>query len=290
VRFLSHEVPRWRRENGCFSCHNNGDGARALFAARAAGYEVPEEALSDTLAWLSRPGTWDDNKGDPGFSDKRLARIQFSSSLFEAAAAGLVEDSQALDEAARNLLGDQSADGSWPIDAGEQVGSPVTYGAPLATYFALRTLAAADAGSFSVPIRDARRQLLSLTPHSVPDLAAVLLCLLDEPLSEEQNQRLELADRLSKGQKLDGGWGPYQFSPSEVFDTALALLVLSRFPELSPDQRAAIQKGREYLKQTQLESGGWIETTRPSGADSYAQHISTSAWATQALIATRQWN
>src|SRR5262249_25750881 len=30
VAYLVREVPLWSQENHCFSCHNNGDGARAL--------------------------------------------------------------------------------------------------------------------------------------------------------------------------------------------------------------------------------------------------------------------
>ena len=58
IDYLTVEVPRWSRENGCFSCHNNGDAARALFAARDRGMKVPREALADTLGWLSRPAAW----------------------------------------------------------------------------------------------------------------------------------------------------------------------------------------------------------------------------------------
>jgi hypothetical protein len=35
--FLAVEVPRWSRENRCFSCHNNGDAARALYQASRVG-------------------------------------------------------------------------------------------------------------------------------------------------------------------------------------------------------------------------------------------------------------
>ena len=41
VAFLSAEVPRWSRENHCYSCHNNGDAARALYEASRAGIRVP---------------------------------------------------------------------------------------------------------------------------------------------------------------------------------------------------------------------------------------------------------
>src|SRR5262245_47892110 len=80
VEFLKREVPAWSRENGCFSCHNNGDAARALYAASRKGRRVPDHVLADTTEWVKRPARWDDNKGDPGFSDKRLADIQFAAS------------------------------------------------------------------------------------------------------------------------------------------------------------------------------------------------------------------
>src|SRR6185436_19333086 len=46
VEFLKREVPAWSRDNGCFSCHNNGDAARALYAASKKGYHVPHEVLA----------------------------------------------------------------------------------------------------------------------------------------------------------------------------------------------------------------------------------------------------
>jgi hypothetical protein len=48
-----------------------------------------------------------------------------------------------------------------------------------------------------------------------------------------------------------------------------------------------IRTGRAYLIAHQQEDGSWPETTRPSGGVSYAQRMSTSAWATWALINTR---
>ena len=36
IAYLEDEVSAWSRSNGCYSCHNNGDGARALYEAVAA--------------------------------------------------------------------------------------------------------------------------------------------------------------------------------------------------------------------------------------------------------------
>src|SRR5262249_40266900 len=73
VDFLRREVPAWSRDNGCFSCHNNGDAARALYTASQQGYRISPDALAETTAWLSEPRKWDKGKGNPGFNDQRLA-------------------------------------------------------------------------------------------------------------------------------------------------------------------------------------------------------------------------
>ena len=52
--------------------------------AKAMSFEVPESSTADTTEWLKKPEGWDNNKGDAGFSDKRLARIEFANALIEA--------------------------------------------------------------------------------------------------------------------------------------------------------------------------------------------------------------
>jgi hypothetical protein len=116
VAFLAREVPAWSKRNGCFSCHNNGDGARALFIASQKGYKFAADVLADTKDWISRPRSWDENKGDPGFSDKSLADIQFSASLSGAIDAGVLADSPSLHQAAERLIKSQAPDGSWRIE------------------------------------------------------------------------------------------------------------------------------------------------------------------------------
>src|SRR5215469_11791558 len=89
IDFLGREAPRWQPENHCFSCHNNGDAARALLLAQSRGHSLPKDALTDTIAWLRRPEAWDETHGSPAFSDRKLARIEFSAALAEAVRDGL---------------------------------------------------------------------------------------------------------------------------------------------------------------------------------------------------------
>lgn len=286
LAFLIREVPAWSPENQCYSCHNNGDGARALYTAHRLGFKIPAEALADTTAWLLRPHTWDKNGGDGPFSDKKQARIQFAATLVEAGDVGLVKDEHALRKAAELVAEYQEKDGAWQVEASGSLGSPTTYGAALATYYAARTLRKADAKHYETALTRAEKWFRALPVKTVPDAVGVLFALDGAEDTEAKSQRERCLTLLRKGQTRDGGWGPFTTSPPEVFDTALATLALSRFPK-EAELAAMTKRGRAFLLAEQQKDGGWPETTRPSGSESYAQRISTTSWALRALLATR---
>jgi hypothetical protein len=62
----------------------------------------------------------------------------------------------------------------------------------------------------------------------------------------------------------------------------LALATVAGSAEVDPMR----PRGRAFLVSLQEEDGGWPATTRPPGAESYAQRLSTTGWATLALLAT----
>ena len=302
VAYLSQEVPNWPRESNCFSCHNNGDAARALYVAGTMSHAVPSAALEDTTTWLLRPLDWSEAKGDPGFSDLKLARIQFAAALTEAIQTNVVEDREPLVTAAERLLEDQEEDGSWDVDVPGVVGSPATYGDTLGTYMARRTLQTAGEARFSAAIERADAWFLTATSSATVDVAAIALALADRLRSPTepdgstteaavQTKFRQVVEHLLNNQSSDGGWGPYPKSPSEPFDTAITLLALKGALDQQEGDRGTIRQriteGRAHLVARQLPAGGWPETTRPSGFQSYAQHISTSGWATLALLKTR---
>ena len=295
VAFLSREVPRWKAENDCYSCHNNGDAARALIAAAARGFTVGT-AMDDTLDWLRRPGGWNKNKTTGGIDDKPLARIQFASALRLA-----VDNRRAtrdvLGEAAQIVAADQKSDGSWQLDSSQSLGSPATYGTTLATAAARRTLAVSSREDLKPSLAKADAWLRSTRVETVIDAAAVLLALERADDAPARTQRERALRTLQAGQSPGGGWGPYVNVGPQVFDTALALLALDELrttpslaaPVFSSAQFAqAVARGREYLTSQQNDDGSWPETTRPANQESYAQRISTTGWALLALLATAQ--
>jgi hypothetical protein len=286
LTYLAAEVPRWSADHKCYSCHNNGDAARALYSAIRLGRKIPDEATFDTDRWLAGPEGWDKNGGDGPFSDKALARLQFASALASAVEAGRIKDRAPLLRAANRLVDDQAEDGSWKVDENDQVGSPATYGRRLATWSARETLRIADASRLRPRIDRADAWLRRQPVESVMDASTALLARTSDDSPDGLARRDAALNLLNRGQTRDGGWGPFARSPAEAFDTALALLALDRYRD-RPGVPSMIEKGRAYLVETQREDGSWVETTRPTGAESYAQRLSTSGWATQALLAVK---
>jgi hypothetical protein len=287
IGFLATEVPAWRRENGCFSCHNNGDGARALYQASRAGFEVKDSTLHETTEWLAQPGNWSDNRGDDEFNDPKLAALQFAAALLESQTSDRGERrSEALTEAARLVATFQEPDGSWRPQTSGLVGSPITWGRILSTAIACDVLNAADPMEFRPAIVKADRWLRESEPKNVLDAAALLWGLSSAKDQAAAAQREKALVLIREGENPDGGWGPYVTSATQTFDTALTLLALSRL-DPTPETQRLIRRGTEQLVKLQLEDGSWPPTTRPPGANSYAHRISTSAWALQALLAVR---
>ncbi len=293
VAYLRAEVPRWRREHPCYSCHNNGDATRALLAASTRGHAVTD-AIGDTVAWLATPERWDTNARRGGSEEQPLARIQFASALASMVDAGRAE-ADALDRAAGLLVVHQQDDGSWRLSDTQMLGGATFYGTSLATAMARRILVRAKTASVRSPLAKASGWLRTTSPVTVLDASAVLLGLERDSDPAAATQRQRSLAILQRGQGPDGGWGPYVTSQSEAFDTALALLALaglrpvdalSTAPYSARELDAAVERGRASLLRTQNPDGSWPETTRPPNGDSYAQRISTTAWALMALLET----
>jgi hypothetical protein len=161
----------------------------------------------------------------------------------------------------------------------------VTYGRALATWMSMRTLAASGE-KYRARLAKARAWFETSEPKGVLDAAATLWALADEAGQKAEAQRERALELVRRGQSDDGGWGPFVNSPPEVFDTALVVIGLAAQRDQAK-VRTMTTRGRGFLLAAQSADGSWPATTRPSGVDSYAQRLSTSAWALAALLATR---
>ncbi len=270
----------------------SGDAIRALLEAGARGYDVGT-ALDDTLSFLKKPAAWDQNKAPSGFDDMRLMRVQFASALAVAERHGKAASTD-LEAAAKLLVADQAANGSWELDQSQSLGSPATYGTILATWSARTSLIASGIQPDNFTIVQADRWLRGLTVENVFDASSLLLALdLTGDVMADGLRRSALSI-VRSGQAPNGGWGPYATAPPQVFDTALAVLALSALnvePRIArstyrPEELLeAIARGKAFIESQQQPDGSWPETTRPAGQESYAQRLSTTGWALLALLA-----
>src|SRR5262249_50938201 len=155
-----------------FSCHNNGDAARALYTAARLSRPVAAEALADTTRWLSGPERWEQTGANAAASDQPLARIQFAAAAVAAFDAGRLKDRAVLSRGAARGRAGQARDGSGPVDAAGSPGSPATYGVCLATAQARRPLERIDARRYRAALDRADRWLRQARPDGVLDAAA----------------------------------------------------------------------------------------------------------------------
>jgi hypothetical protein len=294
VDYLAREVRAWPRDKGCFSCHNNGDGVRALHLARASGFDVPQGTLTESTNWLRTPEKWQADSHEEPFKDPKLATVQFAAALAELQAvdgAGEGGDQGPLATAAAALAEFQGDDGAWHIDHSGLGGSPITYGDALATVLSRRTLLAADRDRFAAEIAAADRWLRSSDSQRIVDAAAIMWGLAGEDDAAAREQQARCLQLILRGQAKSGGWGLFTNRETEAFDTAIAILALGSVEgapvaadDVTTQVQAAIDRGCAYLIATQSPDGSWPETTRPAGGHSYAHRVSTTAWAAVALL------
>lgn len=291
VDYLKVEVPKWKQEHPCYSCHNNGDATRALLVAGAKGYDIGT-SLDDTLSFLKQPSHWDQNKAPSGFDDKQLARIQFASALAVAERYGKAASTD-LEAAAKLLTADQQPDGSWKLDNSQSLGSPATYGTIIATWSARSTLISSGMQPDNFTIVQTDRWIRGVAPENVLDASATLLALELSSDVMAENLRRTCLGILREGQAPSGGWGPYVTAAPQVFDTAMAVLALNaltaeprlaRFAYRPEELKETIAKAKAFIVSQQRPDGSWPETTRPANQESYAQRISTTGWALLALL------
>jgi hypothetical protein len=280
--FLTRELAQWHAEERCASCHHDGDAARVLWSFDAGFDALREARLAEHRHRLLRSSLWCDPQADPRFRDERLALVQRAAALHAALARGARLDVGAMESLFEALRAEQEEPGCWLGSTTTGLGGPVTYGPFLATAVALGALdERVDAASVAA-VRRGRAWLANATPSATMEHAAVAWALAAPREPREREARDVAVEALLARAARSGGFAPWEQGPSEVFDTALALLALEAQPA-APDIERARAAARGYLEREQELDGGWRETTRPAGGESRAHRVSTSAWAAQAL-------
>ncbi len=246
------------------------------------------QPLAETLAFLAAPETWDANGPDGPFKDLKLQRLQFAVALAEAQAAGVLKDVRSLEQGrgaggrvaiARRLLGHRRA--RHHRLAGRRMA------ACWPRRMACRHCSVARPTNIAEQVDKAQRWLETQRAqerarrgrdHHRPDWPTHSEAARHAPRAMLETDRAGPLDRRRLGTVREfaarrvrhGDRGVRPVGARRQFIRASDSSAVASF--CSPQQEA---------------DGGWPATTRPPGVDSYAQRMSTTGWALQALLASR---
>jgi hypothetical protein len=280
------------KERKCFTCHSQAVPVFAMAEVRMRGFEIDDEIfesqLDHTAAHLKRGlKGYLKGKGQGG----RVMTAGYALWTLEAGDRKRDETTAAV---VHYLLEFQKDDQRWHQSSSR----PPSSGSDFAnTYLALRALRefATDEQQTAADdrIKDVGKWLLATEAAGTEDRVFRFRAL---PYVDAGTEELDAArDGLVSLQQADGGWSQRPNMKSDAYATGSVLTALLRNGSKSGE--AVIQRGVDYLLDTQLEDGSWHVVTRAKPFQPYFetgfphekdQFISTAAtgWATIALALT----
>lgn len=284
--------PRFFRQSGCISCHNNSIPSLAATRAKAAGIAVDAELAAHPskaalAAWGPRTETLAIGASTVG---GLTANVSYG---LLAMAEERAPRNRVTDAAALGLARVQAPDGSWTIpDSRPPLGGSIIKWTALSARSLQAYMPNGLRSQTEDHLRGARTYLLNAQPHDTQDQAFQLTGLHWTGAPREAIAKGRA--RLLGLQREDGGWSQLPTMPSDAFATGEALYALHTAG--MPAKDPAYQRGVAYLLRTQLEDGSWFVRSRglafqpfrdsglPHGRDQFLSAAATG-WAAIALSA-----
>ena len=289
VALLQTSTREFFRASGCVGCHHQPLTSVALKNARAAKIPVDETAAKQDvkimfgLTGMFGPGSLQ-SFDPPGFIDMVVYP------LFGLSAAGAPADFN-VDALVAYVAAHQTPNGGWDYPIGISRAPIEENNISRATYsvYTLRNYAwPARRAEFDTRIERARKWLAAAKAATSYERSEQLLGL--RWAGADEAEIAPVVKALLSQQRADGGWSQNAHLESDAYATGLAIFAL-RETNAGAD---AINRGRAYLRKTQLADGSWYVRSRapkfqpyfeagfPHGHD---QWISTpaTAWAVAAL-------
>jgi hypothetical protein len=279
-------------EKTCFTCHSQALPVLALSEARQRGFQIDENTfqtqLQHTAAHLKR--------GLAGYKKGRGqgGRVLTAGYALWTLEAGDWKPDEVTSAVVHYLLTYQKDDERWHHGGSR----PPSSGSDFATtYVALRALKVFGTEE-QLKETDARLAVVSnwlkkTKPKDTEDQVFRFRAM--SYLNADEKLIASSRDELIKAQQRDGGWAQKKDMTSDAYATGSVLVALLR--ESSEESAAVVNRGVNYLLDSQLDDGSWHVVTRAKGFQPYFetgfphgkdQFISTAAtaWSTLALTLT----
>jgi ankyrin repeat protein len=294
VELLQAGSRQFFRKSGCMGCHHQPMAANAVAAARSFGIHVDEAAAAEdakAIAGLTAqfgPGALQ-GFDPPGGLDM----LNFP--LFGLAAAKAQPDLH-IDSTVFWIAAHQGPSGGW--DVTREISRPPFEESNIsATAYAIHSLRSfswpARQAEFDQRIARAKAWLAQAKPRTSYERADQLMGLKWAGATEAE--LAPIARALLAAQRTDGGWAQNPWLASDAYATGLAVHAL-RAAGMSKLDSKAFERGKDYLRRTQLADGSWRVASRtpkfqpyfesgfPHGHDQWISFPAT-AWAVMALAA-----
>jgi len=280
----------------CFTCHSQAVPVLALAEARTRGFVIDEDnfekQLQHTEAHLNR-GRKDYliGKGQGG----RVLTAGYALWTLEAGDRPANDTTAAVTHFLLDWDKGENEKNHWRQSSNRPPSSGSDF---TATYLALSGLVEfgteAQKPQIEARVKQVGEWILSERPRDTEDRVFQLFAL---PYIDNAKDAIAAATAaLVESQRDDGGWAQTDDMESDAYATGSAVVALLRAGELQPDH-AAVQRGVQYLLDTQLADGSWHVATRAKPFQTYFESgfphekdqfisIAASSWSTLALLLT----
>jgi squalene-hopene/tetraprenyl-beta-curcumene cyclase len=295
AQFLDAVAYNWTNNRKCATCHTNV----AFLIARPAIPESPSAAMKDVRAFFEkRVANWDGKvEGDKPKNDSEIVVTAVSLAINDARTTGKLSPvtRQALDR----MWKAQRDDGSWDWEKCDW--PPLEYDDYYGVVFAalgvgLAPEKYAETEQAKAGMEKVRKYLKKNAAPNLHHRALLLWASMQVDGLMTADERDQTIKDLLALQKEDGGWslptlGDWKGfdgrannlkAPSDGYATGFVVYVLRQAGRPAKDD--AVQRGVEWLKKNERESGRWFTQSLNTERAHYISHVGT-AYALMALKA-----
>lgn len=300
LQFLQREAFAWKDTHHCAACHHAATMLWTFNEAKAAGYQVDEQALKAVTEWAF--GDMKTNSLTPQAPPRDLLNLGWVYVLLAmetapkfAASRSAPPANSPLSLSATNddpiptarliliqqIIAKQATDGSWgkPLDERVPLGGPVE---DIALLCRLALLQSGDRSPSVLACIQKAAQWLAANQDKSSRQARNFRLLMDLREGKSAGELAPSIETIKAEQHPDGGWSQTPELASDAYATGQTLYVLAR-AGVKP-AAPLMRRGVDFLLRTQRPDGAWPMLSRVHAKNLSPITATGTAWALLGLL------